>query len=70
MYRELDALNPTEYRAPKDFVPGVTDGLGPVLVEPDAPRLDPRVPVAAAAMVATAAAGTAVLYKLYRDHAA
>jgi hypothetical protein len=46
------------------------DRLGPVAVEPFESRLDPRVPVAAAAVVATAAAGTVVLYKLYRDHAA
>jgi hypothetical protein len=70
MHDELVALNPAEHRAPKGFVAGVADGLGPVLVEMAEPRIDPRVPVAAAAVVATAAAGTAVLYKLYRDHAA
>jgi anti-sigma factor RsiW len=70
MYRELETLNPSEYRAPRELVASVTDNLGPVAVEATEPRLDPRVPVAAAAVVATAAAGTAVLYKLYRDHAA
>jgi hypothetical protein len=70
IYRELGTLNATEYRAPSGFVSGVTDHLGPVAVENVESRLDPRVPVAAAAVVATAAAGTAVLYKLYRDHAA
>ena len=70
MYRELEALSVTEYRAPAGFVAGVIDRLGPVAVEPVESRLDPRVPVAAAAVVATAAAGTVVLYRLYRDHAA
>jgi anti-sigma factor RsiW len=70
MYRELEALIASEYRAPREFVSDVKNSLGPVAVETVEPRLDSRVPVAAAAMVATAAAGTAVLYKLYRDHAA
>ena len=70
MYRELGALSASEYQAPRGFVSSVKDNLGPVAVETVEPRLDPRVPVAAAAVVATAAAGTAVLYKLYRDHAA
>ena len=70
MYRELVSLDRTQYRAPRGFVAGVTDNIGPVAVEDVESRIDPRVPVAAAAVVATAAAGTAVLYKLYRDHAA
>ena len=70
MYRELASLDRTRYRAPYGTTASVMDGLGPVAVEGDGPRRDPRVPVAAAAVVATAAAGTAVLYKLYRDHAA
>ena len=69
MYRELEALDASRYRAPQGFVSAVTNDLGLVAVESDDPRLDPRVPVAAA-VVATAAAGTAVLYKLYRDRAA
>jgi hypothetical protein len=70
MYRELESLSSFEYRAPAGFAASITDHLGPVVVEDVESRLDPRVPVAAAAVVATAAAGTAVLYKLYRDHAA
>ena len=70
MYRELEELDDAQYRAPERFVTSVVDRLGPVVVEMDEPRMDPRVPVAAAAVVATAAAGTAVLFKLYRDHAA
>jgi len=73
MYRGLEALDATRYRAPQGFVSAVTSELGPVVVELGEPRMDPRmdprVPVAAA-VVATAAAGTAVLYKLYRDRAA
>ena len=69
MYRQLEALDASRYRAPRGFVSAVTTGLGPVAVESGESKMDPRVPVAAA-MVATAAAGTAVLYKLYRDHAA
>jgi hypothetical protein len=70
MYRELGALDLARYRAPLGTTAWVMDNLGPVAVEVDVSRRDPRVPVAAAAVVATAAAGTAVLYKLYRDHAA
>jgi hypothetical protein len=70
MYRELESLDLAQYRAPRGFVGAVTDNIGPVAVEDVGPRIDPRVPVAAAAVVATAAAGTAVLYKLYRDRAA
>ena len=70
MYRELEALDSARYRAPQGLATAVMNDLGPVAVEVRSPRRDPRVPVAAAAVVATAAAGTAVLYKLYRDHAA
>ena len=69
MHRELGSLNPTRYRAPLGFVAAVTSDLGLVVVDPGEPRRDPRVPVAAA-VVATAAAGTAVLYRLYRQRAA
>ena len=70
MYAQLESLDSAEHRAPTGFVESVTSNLGPVVVEANESRMDPRVPVAAAAVVATAAAGTAVLYKLYRDHAA
>jgi hypothetical protein len=70
MYSQLESLDPVAHRAPRGLVESVTSQLGPVAVETAESRIDPRVPVAAAAVVATAAAGTAVLFKLYRDHAA
>ncbi len=70
MYRELGALDHSRYRAPYGTLTSVMTNLGPVAVETDGFRRDPRVPVAAAAVVATADAGTAVLYRLYRQHAA
>jgi hypothetical protein len=70
MYRELHDLDRAKYRAPSGHTAAVMNGLGPVAVPMPEARMDPRVPVAAAAVVATAAAGTAVLFKLYRDHAA
>lgn len=70
MYRELERLDTVRYHAPQGFVATVTSDLGPVVVEAGEHRRDPRVPVAAAAVVATAAAGTAVLYRLYRHRAA
>ncbi len=70
MYRQLERLDAARYRAPQGFVSKVTSDLGPAAVEACEQRKDPRVPVAAAAVVATAAAGTAVLYRLYRQRAA
>jgi anti-sigma factor RsiW len=70
MFRELEALEASVERAPGGFAAEVMDGLGPVAVADREPRRDNRVPVAAAAAVATAAAGTAVLYRLYRQRAA
>jgi len=70
MYRELEALDDNKHKAPQSLTAAVMSALGPVEVEALEPRMDPRVPMAAAAVVATAAAGTAVLYKLYRDRAA
>lgn len=70
MYSQLESLDLSAHRAPTGFLDSVTGHLGPVAVDTAESRLDPRVPVAAAAVVATAAAGTAVLFKLYRDHAA
>lgn len=70
MYGELASLEMIRYRAPQTMTASVMANLGPVAVDRTGERRDPRVPVAAAAVVATAAAGTAVLYKLYRDHAA
>ena len=70
MYRELEALDGTEHRAPQGLAAAVMNSLGPVAVEESVQRRDSKVPVAAAAVVATAAAGTAVLLKIYRDRAA
>ncbi|MEN8041219.1 MAG: hypothetical protein ABFR95_06910 [Actinomycetota bacterium] len=69
MYRELDALEIDSHRAPSDLTNQVVANLGPVALVEHEPRRDNRLPVAAA-VVATAAAGTAVLYKIYRDRAA
>ena len=64
------SLPPEAHEAPTHLHAAVMDSLGPVAV----PDLDTRtslaVPVAAAAFVATAAAGTAVLIRLRRQSAA
>ncbi len=70
MLRELEALEMSLDGAPQGLTRNVMNSLGPVAVAQREPRRDARVPVAAAAVVATAAAGTAVLLKLYREHAA
>ena len=70
MYRELDGLALEAQRAPAGLASGVLESLGPVAVVSEPARRDNRVPVAAVAVVATAAAGTAVLLRLYRQRAA
>ena len=70
MHDDLASLDPAYYRTPHGLVAAVMGGLGPTSVEFTRPKLDARLPVAAAAVVATAACGTAVLIKLYRDRAA
>ncbi len=70
MHRELKALELSTDTAPVDLTRNVLKNLGPVAVADREPRRDNRVPVAAAAVVATAAAGTVVLLRLYRDRAA
>ncbi len=69
MHSGLSSLTPERHRAPHGFTSAVMADLGPVMLRSPDQRRDPRVPVAAAVM-ATAAAGTAVLFKLYRDRAA
>lgn len=66
----LATLDAEVYRAPNDLTHNVMNGLGPVAVADLLPRRDNRLPVAAAAVFATAAAGTAVLVKVYRSRAA
>ena len=56
--------------APRDLRPRVMASLGPVAVPDLEPSSDHRVQVAAAAVLATAAAGTAMLMRLYRHRAA
>lgn len=70
MHRELRALELSLDMAPVGLTRNVMKGLGPVAVANREPRRDNRVPVAAAAVVATAAAGTVVLLRLYRERAA
>lgn len=66
----MASLSHETHEAPAHLHTAVMSSLGPVAV----PDLDPRssfaVPVAAAAFVATAAAGTAVLIRLRRQSAA
>lgn len=70
MYRELGELEASTHRAPGSFTDTVLASLGPVAVDYEEAQRDNRVPVAAAAVVATAAAGTAVLLRMYRQRAA
>jgi len=67
---ELASLEPAAHTAPSHLQTKVMSSLGPIAV----PDLESRggivVPVAAAAFVATAAAGTAVLLRMRRQSAA
>lgn len=70
MYSQLEALETSLEPAPDDLETNVMKRLGLVAVADWQPHRDHRIPVAAAAVVATAAAGTVVLVKLYRERAA
>jgi anti-sigma factor RsiW len=66
----LGSLGLESHTAPEDLRETVMDSLGPVAVPDFEHRTSLAVPVAAAAFVATAAAGTAVLIRLRRQSAA
>ncbi len=70
MYGGLADLRYAQMAAPAGFTHRVMASLGPVAVPDLEDRWDHVVPVAAAAALATAAAGTAVLLRLYRHRAA
>ena len=70
MYDALAGLRHVEMVAPTGLPDRVMASLGPVPVPDLEERWDHVVPVAAAAALATAAAGTAVLFKIYRHRAA
>ncbi len=65
----LRSLDPQAHGAPRELRPAIMGALGPVAVPDLAPGISLKVPVAAA-VVATAAAGTAVLIRLRRARAA
>ena len=65
----LDSLDAEHYRAPDGFQPAVMASLGPGLAPEHGHRMSMKVPVAAA-VVATAAAGTAVIVRILRTRAA
>jgi hypothetical protein len=66
----LSSLERTAHSAPRDLHPSVMGSLGPVAVPDIESRTSLAVPVAAAAFVATAAAGTAALIMMRRQSAA
>jgi hypothetical protein len=66
---QLRLLAPSAYRAPDSLYHEVAGSLGPFVVPELDARLSLKVPVAAA-VVATAAAGTAVLIRMRRQRAA
>ena len=66
----LETLDPAAYAAPRQLQMSVMGALGPVAVPDAEHRVSLAVPVAAAALVATAAAGTAALIMLRRQSAA
>ncbi len=70
MHTTLASLRAHVEPAPSSLEHRVMASLGPVAVSTYEDRRDHRVPVAAAAALATAAAGTAVLFRLYRHRAA
>ncbi|MFV1999073.1 MAG: hypothetical protein ACC654_01760 [Acidimicrobiia bacterium] len=70
MYRSLELLNDTTVPAPGGLPQRVMSSLGPVAVPAPASHRDHLVPVAAAAAIATAACGGAVLLRIYRQRAA
>ena len=68
--KALASLELAPYEAPKDLRASVMGSLGPVAVPDLESRASFAVPVAAAAFVATAAAGTAAVIMLRRLNAA
>jgi hypothetical protein len=70
MHDRLADLRYIEMAAPAELRHSVMASIGPVAVPDLEDRWDRVVPVAAAAALATAAAGTAVLFKIYRHRAA
>ncbi|MEN8238358.1 MAG: hypothetical protein ABFR53_04050 [Actinomycetota bacterium] len=70
MYNGLATLRDTPIAPPAGLPQRVMASLGPVAVPDLEERWEHAVPVAAAAALATAAAGTAVLFKIYRHRAA
>ena len=70
MYDALAELRNTHKAAPGGLPERVMASLGPVAVPDPDERWDHVLPVAAAAALATAAAGTAVIFKIYRHRAA
>lgn len=65
----IESLDIDYYRAPDTLQPAVMASLGPGLAPEHDHRMSLKVPVAAA-VVATAAAGTAVIVRLWRTRAA
>jgi len=70
LYEALASIREDVVPAPGYLKPRVMASLGPVAVPDLEESNDHRVQVAAAAALATAAAGTAVLVRLYRHRAA
>ncbi|MCZ7532080.1 MAG: hypothetical protein M5U23_01500 [Acidimicrobiia bacterium] len=66
----LRSLDPEAHLAPGGLQADVMGSLGPVAVPDPVHGISLKVPVAAAAVVATAAAGTAVLIRIRRARAA
>ncbi len=70
LHNSLKGLRAVEMVAPTHLLPNVMAETVPWVV-PDQPEgFSRRIPVAAAAALATAAAGSAVLFKLYRQRTA
>ncbi len=70
MYEGLDDLRYVQIEPPAGLHRRVMASIGPIAVPDLEDRWDHVVPVAAAAALATAAAGTAVLLKIYKHRAA
>ena len=70
LYAGIAGLKDFYEPAPPELVSRVMANLGPVAVPDLDDRRDHRVPVAAAAALATAAAGTAFFVRFYRHRAA
>jgi anti-sigma factor RsiW len=70
MYDALAELRYAHMVAPGEMSQRVMASLGPVVVPDSDERWDRVLPVAAAAALATAAAGTAVIFRIYRQRAA